>query len=917
MEKKQKGQTLVEIVLAVGIFVTLAGGITVLVLGSLLSERQGGELTQATSYMQEGSEAVRSIGEEAWNKLAYMDDGATHGLDNGSGVWDFSGTSNTDGKYTRTIDVDSVTRDGGGDINPGTNDLETKEITVTTDWDFAPGRPKQTVSVYNLTNWNRGLWTETTDADFNDGTFSNTVANSDTLILSGSGGTTDSNSWDFSTSGEYTFDPLKIEVTGGQASLVGSGGTVSGSTTDPGFDTGAPWTSGTWDQGGSDYVFNNRYPTYGNPTWWVYSYLRGRNNAELGGYWQQAFTTTVDDPDVSVTLDYQPWTRTLQANDHGYFYAFVDSSPGAPASPGNAVWSHEFVAGDPVQTWVTGNTFTDSGNVTTAGTYYLKVALWLDNRNAGGNPYRYLLGGYDNVQLDWTKTTVPTYPSDNPPINPTGSWDPDNKVVTWTSFTETATKNGGEIYYQLSSDGGTTWQYWNGSAWVTVVGATDYNTASQVNSQITSFDTSTGIIMFKAFLSSDGTYDVLLDNIDITAEIETITMEVGEVTTDETWATVSTANTYTSPVVTALYEEQTGSNAAYSVSTRVRNAGSNSFQIRIEDPSGADLGDSRVRYIVMEEGAWDMGSTKVEAHKESIATVARKNNWIGDNKGYDQTYASNPLVLHQVMSDNDTRWIESWVSSQGNKNDPPNTSGFQIAMNAAEVAASYAHNPEILGWIVVQAGQDDSIDGNNFRTRITGDTVRGHANGCYNQNYGTTFISPYVVADQETMDGGDGGWLVECALSGTAVGVHVEEDQEGDPDRSHTTEIAAYVVFEDSFSVSGKGGYSPSGTYESSDFGTASNFNLIKWTETVPPSTDLRVQIKTAPDASGSPGAWSPTWCGPEGEDGDETDYFTNPAGELIHPDHIGDNWIKYKLSLTGPGSDTPILADITVNYKP
>ena len=43
----------------------------------------------------------------------------------------------------------------------------------------------------------------------------------------------------------------------------------------------------------------------------------------------------------------------------------------------------------------------------------------------------------------------------------------------------------------------------------------------------------------------------------------------------------------------------------------------------------------------------------------------------------------------------------------------------------------------------------------------------------------------------------------------------------------------------------------------------------------------IKLQIKTAPDSGGSPGTWTPTWSGPEGNDGDETDFFTISKGEI------------------------------------
>ena len=115
-------------------------------------------------------------------------------------------------------------------------------------------------------------------------------------------------------------------------------------------------------------------------------------------------------------------------------------------------------------------------------------------------------------------------------------------------------------------------------------------------------------------------------------------------------------------------------------------------------------------------------------------------------------------------------------------------------------------------------------------------------------------------------------------------------------------------------------GYASSGFYISSDFdtGTASVFNIVEWTESVTnvacgASCDVRVQIRTAATQAGLSSA---EWSGPEGKDGDVTDYFIDPSGELIHTDHNGDQWIRYRLTIDGNGTDTPIMEEIRINYQ-
>lgn len=103
------------------------------------------------------------------------------------------------------------------------------------------------------------------------------------------------------------------------------------------------------------------------------------------------------------------------------------------------------------------------------------------------------------------------YATDLPTIEPNSPYSP-AAVSSWKTFTESATKNGGEIYYQISNDGGSTWQYWNGAAWVDVSGAT-YNTATDINANISTFPVGTRNFKWRAFLSSNGSQAITLTSV--------------------------------------------------------------------------------------------------------------------------------------------------------------------------------------------------------------------------------------------------------------------------------------------------------------------------------------------------------------------------------------------------------------------
>ena len=110
-----------------------------------------------------------------------------------------------------------------------------------------------------------------------------------------------------------------------------------------------------------------------------------------------------------------------------------------------------------------------------------------------------------------------------------------------------------------------------------------------------------------------------------------------------------------------------------------------------------------------------------------------------------------------------------------------------------------------------------------------------------------------------------------------------------------------------------------SSPYNTGDAGNI--FNRISWDEGTPPAnTDIKFQLRTAPDSSGSPGTWT-DWCGPDngGEGCDTTTYFTDPTGgEMVDADFtdgVDDQWIQYKVFLSSTGANTPTLSSVTLQY--
>ncbi len=118
--------------IAVALFMIIAGGLAILAVGSPLSVHEDQKRMQASHLLTESFEAVKSIRSNDWANITNGD----HGLASGSGAWSFSGASDTYEGITRVINVANVQRDAFGDIvtSGGTNDPDSKEVTITISW---------------------------------------------------------------------------------------------------------------------------------------------------------------------------------------------------------------------------------------------------------------------------------------------------------------------------------------------------------------------------------------------------------------------------------------------------------------------------------------------------------------------------------------------------------------------------------------------------------------------------------------------------------------------------------------------------------------------------------------------------------------------------------------------------------------
>jgi type II secretory pathway pseudopilin PulG len=103
-------------------------------------------------------------------------------------------------------------------------------------------------------------------------------------------------------------------------------------------------------------------------------------------------------------------------------------------------------------------------------------------------------------------------------------------------------------------------------------------------------------------------------------------------------------------------------------------------------------------------------------------------------------------------------------------------------------------------------------------------------------------------------------------------------------------------------------GFAGSGTFESSsiDAGATVGFNNLTFTITEPASTNIQFQIATNTNNS----TWN--YVGPDGTAGT---FYTAPGS--IPLTSVAGRYLRYRATLTGPGTSTPTLSDASINYSP
>jgi len=151
IKKSTKGFSLLELTLAIALFMIFVAGLGATAIGGHLTGLENAKMAKANALIMESWEAVMAIRNNNWSDLA----NGTHGLSALSGYWEFSGMSDLSDGFTRVITVGDVRRDdlsnivsSGAEIDP-----DTKLIAFDLSWEPSSGQLRSLHFESYLTNY--------------------------------------------------------------------------------------------------------------------------------------------------------------------------------------------------------------------------------------------------------------------------------------------------------------------------------------------------------------------------------------------------------------------------------------------------------------------------------------------------------------------------------------------------------------------------------------------------------------------------------------------------------------------------------------------------------------------------------------------------------------------------------------------
>lgn len=169
----------------------------------------------------------------------------------------------------------------------------------------------------------------------------------------------------------------------------------SGSTVNYDFSAGmANWDFSMWNRSGDEVTPSGNYHSSGgDPGQFVSVLIPSGSDDEVGGYWEQDFVVSVDNPAlVNCSFDF----RIVAYDPDPILYRVLVALDNSSGTPTNLVWSNSSITS--TELWSGVKSFDCSSLVASSGTYYYKLAAWVETGPVAKGSFT---AGFDNAKVNW------------------------------------------------------------------------------------------------------------------------------------------------------------------------------------------------------------------------------------------------------------------------------------------------------------------------------------------------------------------------------------------------------------------------------------------------------------------------------------------------------------------------------------
>jgi hypothetical protein len=255
-------------------------------------------------------------------------------------------------------------------------------------------------------------------------------------------------------------------------------------------------------------------------------------------------------------------------------------------------------------------------------------------------------------------------------------------------------------------------------------------------------------------------------------------LEVGSLELGVEQQRVTYSSAFVNPVVVARIVSRNDSAPCI---VRVNNIDRNGFDIRLQEWDYQDNihAAETVSYMVMEKGRYTLDDgTKIEAGFFDSQAIASY-----DNINFDSEFNVVPVVSLSLVSSN-----EADAAALRMRN--VTVSGFTFRMREQELN-SYAHALETVSYIAWEPSVG-TLGDMVYEVGRTADVIQHEYKAV--ELTADFADAPVVLADMQTLDGGDTS-VVRCNEVGAdGLMVRIEEEQSRDSEIYHTTEVVGYMA---------------------------------------------------------------------------------------------------------------------------